>query len=684
MSIILSGTSNLGDDGSYTYSGQWFFAKEKAKDLMFKYRRVSDTLPRDLLNFVSFINPNAQPSSSSKHKNKSKISTKQKKSVSSNELKIASSILNSETERHDDLDIGLVDTDRNGGEESFEAILTEMEDQQPDNGLDFFSVVGSETGMETVLSGTVEPAMEDDPGPDQLEIESEAVPVARPTHPVTLKPDHPMFGLWEGTFDIVTIPPSTEAEIAETFFFHSYLGVEPISELAELPQEAHFTYSVLKMIPAPLLPSSMKNSGQDSIGDISSTSSDPLALLLASTSAAETPAAGADSSTAASVEEPIVLVGFGRNKFGRFSLTATYNAARRTLVGEKRYMLTKSASTKRGRRSSDDGEFLLDRSGLARARSSSHPDFDEVVAGPKRKRSHKSGAAFDDGYGHEGRQKVPKNAVWSVEQYQYPAGEDDEPDYKSAFYDETTGEVYEGGWYFGKRHGRGICLFIDGSMYEGNWSMGKEHGRGQLLSGDRQVICVGDWMDGLMHGHGTYHFATSGDKYVGDFREGNRHGKGEMHVNGGCKYVGEWKDNKRSGRGLFTWPDGSFYDGEWENDSRHGKGVLELVTSGFRYDGYWAGNHPDGRGTCTFVSGMEYQGSFKTGLREGRGSIKFPEGAVYEGRFRDDRIDGQGTLKITENVGGPEEGERLIPIDIQADLKRIHLKAGFGFDMPQH
>jgi hypothetical protein len=82
---------------------------------------------------------------------------------------------------------------------------------------------------------------------------------------------------------------------------------------------------------------------------------------------------------------------------------------------------------------------------------------------------------------------------------------------------------------------------------------------------------------------------------------------------------------------------------------------------------------------------MEYQGSFKAGLREGRGSIQFPGGgAVYEGRFRDDRIDGQGTLKILETVAGGEEGEQFIPIDIQADLKRIHLKAGFGYDEPKH
>lgn len=87
-----------------------------------------------------------------------------------------------------------------------------------------------------------------------------------------------------------------------------------------------------------------------------------------------------------------------------------------------------------------------------------------------------------------------------------------------------------------------------------------------------------------------------------------------------------------------------------------------------------------GKGTCTFPSGQIYQGTFKGGLREGRGSVQFAEGAIYEGRFKEDRFDGQGTIKITDNVPGIEEGEFMIPIHIQADLWRIHLKAGFGHD----
>lgn len=72
-----------------------------------------------------------------------------------------------------------------------------------------------------------------------------------------------------------------------------------------------------------------------------------------------------------------------------------------------------------------------------------------------------------------------------------------------------------------------------------------------------------------------------------------------------------------------------------------------------------------------------FVGMFKHGMRDGRGSITFAEGAVYEGRFREDKMDGQGTCKIIRVLQGIDD-EWMIPIDIQADMRRIHYKAGFG------
>lgn len=43
-------------------------------------------------------------------------------------------------------------------------------------------------------------------------------------------------------------------------------------------------------------------------------------------------------------------------------------------------------------------------------------------------------------------------------------------------------------------------------------------------------------------------------------------------------------------------------------------------------------------------------------------------------------MDGQGTVKITKALPGSLPGEVLIPFEIQADIRRIHYRAGFGAD----
>ena len=680
MSVVLNGSASA-DMTSFT--GKWHFAKElQRRALDFGYKRVAGEVPRDLLNFVSFIHPNGAhppaPGTFKRNRSKNKKRRARGRHGTTEAIAAAATAEAAAGSLSATAATNTVNNEVKGEEAagtSGEGVVGNENEQDPaEEGGEGEDEEGEDQGEEdededgdTSASAAAAEGAEGATGDQEQQQQQQGEPKAddRPTHPAPLRTDHPLFGLWEGSFEIVALTPDAETQVSETFFLHSFFGEAPGQELADLPPEARFSSTVLKTSPVQLIPNVDVGAGGE--------------------------------------EQPIVLVGFGRNKFGRFSLTASFRPSLCTLVIEKKYMLTKypqnqGNAAKRRRQSND--QHALDRSGLARSRSfgfGANPDlledFDDYLPGgatAKRKRgkegSRKDRLAATRGegglegveYDENGAELLPLGAY----QQQYIPNEGDEEDFRAAFYDEQTGEVYEGGWFNGKRHGRGICLYIDGSMYEGNWNYGKEHGHGQLMSGDRQVICVGEWMDGLLHGHGTYNFA-SGDKYTGEFREGNRHGKGELFINGGCRYMGEWKDNRRWGRGLYTWPDGSFYDGEWENDKRHGKGLLEVVSHGFRYDGYWIANHPDGRGTSTFVSGMEYQGSFKAGLREGRGSITFPGNiAVYEGRFRDDRIDGQGTLKILADVvDGVNKGETLLPIDIQADLKRIHLKAGFGFDL---
>lgn len=58
----------------------------------------------------------------------------------------------------------------------------------------------------------------------------------------------------------------------------------------------------------------------------------------------------------------------------------------------------------------------------------------------------------------------------------------------------SNGDVYEGEWKEGKRHGQGKITWPTGVVYEGNWKEGKRTGKGKYTwtSG---AVYEGDWED---------------------------------------------------------------------------------------------------------------------------------------------------------------------------------------------
>jgi hypothetical protein len=608
---------------------------------------------------------------------------------------------------------------------------------------------------------------------------------------VFISPSHPLMGVWKGSFNVKNIK-GTEDIVEETFFFYSTLGGEIEENLKDLPPEPPFPYCLMKRVLPSIVPTfatipvtsttqsgpseettaEKKETGITSINE--STNAETFAVEIATNELTkvesnpdicemndvnmmnEEQLSSADlGMTNAAFDSLVkkVLVGFGRNSIGRFSVAAIYDEVTGTLRCEKKYMTVKY-SIKRGRRShveyamngtviipatatppkytnseakqqsnignrkhSLDGNIVgqtqpvdsnifQTRNRTNRLSFSHYLDDDYSVDGFNKKRKtsagstkyqwssysgNKSNTSYDGHHQHNTSSSQKGSSILTEEVIEEiiqknpnaivgsrnPDNDPPESTFREAFMDCESGEVFEGEWYGGYRHGRGICIYCDGLMYEGQWHRGREHGHGDLMTGDRRVIYSGDWLDATFNGYGTYNF-PNGDKYIGDWKDGYRHGRGEYIFQNGCKYNGDWRENKRHGKGRFIWSDGiSYYEGDWENDQRHGRGVLELK-SGFKYDGAWFRNVMEGKGSCTFPSGQSYQGTFKSGLRDGRGSVHFAEGVTYEGRFKEDRFDGQGTLKIHNPVPGIDEGEILIPFHMQSDLWRIHWKAGFG------
>ena len=545
---------------------------------------------------------------------------------------------------------------------------------------------------------------------------------------VTLERTHPMFGLWQGHFQLTTYNSHGKEigtqQVEETFFFYGFATKEREGAFTKLPEEPlpsafmemqvplHFfpnsprALAAQQLLDEALAPPVVEPEPTSSMAPVPGTPGATRVLTGASATSGATSSTAplatpsARPAAASALVNASILVGYGRNQFGRFSLLGVFDEDTSQLRCEKRYMTTPCPSllarkksktmilntgldpkeaqegmlhTKRRRVNSAKARSMIEAfrtgsfdyahtAGSSAGSRGSHVKGDGDSSGARRAR-------------HTQQQRATAQSLARVRALEEQEHERTAT-YKYASYLEESQEVYEGEWSLGRRHGNGVCLYPDGSLYEGNWLRGREHGRGCLMTHNRSIIYEGEWQDGLMQGKGVYTYAN-GDVYRGEFREGHRHGSGLYEFKNGCVYQGEWRDNQRHGKGHFSWPDQSYYDGEWDSGFRHGRGILVLST-GFRYDGTFSRNFMDGRGTAVFPSGQQYDGSFKLGLRDGRGSVTFAEGALYEGRFREDHVEGQGTLKVFKAVPGVSANEMYIPVEIQADLKRVHYKAGFS------
>jgi hypothetical protein len=252
---------------------------------------------------------------------------------------------------------------------------------------------------------------------------------------------------------------------------------------------------------------------------------------------------------------------------------------------------------------------------------------------------------------------------------------------------EIDGSCYEGEMLAGLRHGLGVAGYWNGFLYVGEFRKGAEHGIGELRDASGALIFRGEFEQGRICGHGTFYY-PDGSVYRGEMREGSRHGKGIIWYQDGSVYEGDFVHGVRSGQGTYIAVDGAQFCGEWSQDVRHGKGTLKL-SDGTVLDGQFKDNQPDGRCAVTFsADGSVYEGNFKDGLKDGRGTYIFGRyGAVYEGRFSRDLIGGIGTLKLAQSV--PIElpdpidfrrSEWMMPIDLQCEIRSVHLKAGFASD----
>lgn len=92
----------------------------------------------------------------------------------------------------------------------------------------------------------------------------------------------------------------------------------------------------------------------------------------------------------------------------------------------------------------------------------------------------------------------------------------------------------------GNQHIKGIQIFYDGDIYEGEYYYGYKHGYGKLKS-------------------------IYGNTYEGDWNKDILYGNCILTTTYGTKYIGKWKDNTYFGSGTIYHIDGSSWSGMWLN-----------------------------------------------------------------------------------------------------------------------
>ncbi|KAB1283550.1 Radial spoke head 1-like protein [Camelus dromedarius] len=139
----------------------------------------------------------------------------------------------------------------------------------------------------------------------------------------------------------------------------------------------------------------------------------------------------------------------------------------------------------------------------------------------------------------------------------------------------------------GERHGHGKARLPNGDVYEGNYEHGKRHGQVSISD------LSGEWANDLRHGHGVYYYVNN-DTYTGEWFAHQRHGQGTyFYAETGSKYVGTWVNGQQDG-------------------------AAELVHLNHRYQGkflnknvsQWAATFPVGPGKYVFDIGCEQHGEY--------------------------------------------------------------------------
>lgn len=221
----------------------------------------------------------------------------------------------------------------------------------------------------------------------------------------------------------------------------------------------------------------------------------------------------------------------------------------------------------------------------------------------------------------------------------------------------ANGDVYEGDFFEGKKHGQGHYTFKkDGKsevdrLIEAQWnSKPASETQEQFVTRVSAQLKIGTAIVESAIEYGFY------PCFHGDYELGFRTGQGLMKNKDGSVYKGFWLKNKRHGHGQLYYVNGDAYSGEWSDGLKHGFGTYRFANNGGECRGEWVkGNFVDGQWIMS--DGVYYEGKFdkKNRPSDSNATMHFPEKrTVMAGVYKKGRWAPLNDIHVSEETPAAE------------------------------
>jgi hypothetical protein len=215
-----------------------------------------------------------------------------------------------------------------------------------------------------------------------------------------------------------------------------------------------------------------------------------------------------------------------------------------------------------------------------------------------------------------------------------------------ATYHFQSGEVYEGEWANGKRHGFGSVIHRNGSVYEGEWEVDEWKGSGEFrYDFSRTSVTPSSTSPAPSQP------STSPDPLPPSQSPSATSSDGKVHSQ--CVFSGNWI--KWRGEGIVKYGDGRSMSGEWAIDPvTHGRGFLFgkmiIPDTECTFCGCFTNHVLNGFGVLRYPDRRASVGNWNRGLQCGAGMMMTSQGSLFLGLWTNNIVDGYGKWYSTDGT----------------------------------